>query len=401
MAFVATASWGALVHRARGGNGGVRPEFWGQERRETVLTDLRTDGGRAALPTLRTRRGHGRDAHDFGYGVLHSLRSNSSTHSTAWTGQSRRTQRGDLVRVRYRVRPLHGGAAADDREATTAAGTAEPATDTLQGEMRLAIGEGTVLQRVEQALLDRVPGERFTVECPPGEAFGTYYDSLVVEVSREDVPADVSVGSSVYFGNGIPGKVVKMHGSNVTIDANHPLAGRAVVFELEFLEYASYTVPPLPPDSMLEEATFAGGDFTKLARAFRNVPGIVSLHWGYTQGHAERPIYETVCAEQTGHALAVHMVFDPQVIRYEELLQRYWTCLGEAAFTLNESGEEVGTAYRSGIYYHSEQQREAAQESRRQRAAVEPKRPVVTELRPAATFWLAEGYVAQALEGAE
>ena len=401
MAFVAATYWGALVRRARGGNGGVRQELWGQKRPETALTSLRTDGGRGALPTLCTRRGRGRDARGFGYSALHSLRSNSSTHSTTWTGQSRRTQSGDLVRVRYRVRPLHGRAAADDSGAAAAAGTAAPATDTVQGEMRLAIGEGTVLQRVEQALLDRVPGERFTVECPPGEAFGTYYDSLVVEVSREDVPADVRVGSSVYFGNGIPGRVVKVHDSNVTIDANHPLAGRAVVFELEFLEYASYTVPPLPPDSTLEEATFAGGAFAKLARAFRDVPGIVSLHWGYTQGHAERPIYETVCAEQTGHALAVHVVFDPQVIRYEELLQRYWTCLGEAAFTLNESGEEVGTPYRSGIYYHSEQQREAAQESRRRRAAVEPKRPVVTELRPAATFWLAEDYVAQALEEVE
>jgi peptide-methionine (S)-S-oxide reductase len=143
-----------------------------------------------------------------------------------------------------------------------------------------------------------------------------------------------------------------------------------------------------------QRATFAAGCFWGVEIEFRNVPGVVDTAVGYEGGTVANPSYEDVCSKRTGHAEVVEVDFDPEQVSYEELLETFWGLHDPTQ--LNRQGPDVGSQYRSAIFFHSPEQEEKAVESRA-RAQESFDRPIVTEIVPAATFWRAEDYHQQYL----
>lgn len=144
-------------------------------------------------------------------------------------------------------------------------------------------------------------------------------------------------------------------------------------------------------------ATFAAGCFWGVEDAFRQVEGVRSTTVGYTGGTTESPSYQQVCTGRTGHAEAVEVQFDPAKVSYMQLLGVFWK--SHDPTTMNRQGPDVGTQYRSAIFYHDADQ-EA--EARASKAELEKehafKRPIVTEIKPAGAFYRAEDYHQQYFE---
>lgn len=138
-----------------------------------------------------------------------------------------------------------------------------------------------------------------------------------------------------------------------------------------------------------EYAVLAGGCFWCLEAVYEQVPGVSSVISGYTGGVTGRPTYEEVSSGATGHAEAVAIAFDPAAVSYDDLLGYFWKIHDPT--TKNRQGADVGTQYRSAIYYVGEAQRRAAEASIAREAARWPS-PIVTELKPAGDFWVAEDY---------
>ena len=141
----------------------------------------------------------------------------------------------------------------------------------------------------------------------------------------------------------------------------------------------------------MEKATFAAGCFWGVEDSFSTVPGVVATRVGYTGGHTDHPTYQDVCSGMTGHAEAVEVTFDPDVISYVWLLDIFWQ--NHDPTQLNRQGPDHGTQYRSAIFYHSVDQRLAAEASlERLDRSGRLVRRIVTEIVPASTFWEAEQY---------
>ena len=147
----------------------------------------------------------------------------------------------------------------------------------------------------------------------------------------------------------------------------------------------------------LELATFAAGCFWGVEETFRQIPGVRSTTVGYTGGQLENPTYKDVCTDRTGHAEAVQVEFDPAKVSYRRLLKVFWE--NHDPTTVNSQGPDFGTQYRSAVFYHSPEQKAAAEAMKRELAAGgKYHRPIVTEIVPAATFWKAEEYHQQYLQ---
>lgn len=142
---------------------------------------------------------------------------------------------------------------------------------------------------------------------------------------------------------------------------------------------------------MIEKATFAAGCFWGVEDAFMSLPGVLATRVGYTGGRTENPTYQDVCRHGTGHAEAVEVSFDPQLISYEKLLAVFWECHDPTQ--LNRQGPDIGDQYRSAVFTHSPEQRQIAEESldKLDRSG-RLRRRIVTEIVPATTFWEAEAY---------
>jgi peptide-methionine (S)-S-oxide reductase len=142
---------------------------------------------------------------------------------------------------------------------------------------------------------------------------------------------------------------------------------------------------------MMERATFAGGCFWGVEEAFRTLDGVIETAVGYMGGTTENPTYKVVCSGVTGHAEVVDIKFDPDVISYLQLVEFFWEQHNPTS--LNFQGVDVGTQYRSAIFYHSDDQRQQAEESKRTlNVSGKYAIPVVTEITPAGPFWRAEEY---------
>jgi peptide-methionine (S)-S-oxide reductase len=139
----------------------------------------------------------------------------------------------------------------------------------------------------------------------------------------------------------------------------------------------------------IEFATFAAGCFWGVEDFFRSIPGVSDVVSGYTGGTTQAPTYEQVCSGRTGHAEAVLVGFDPAKVSYEHLLEEFWR--HHDPTTPNRQGPDVGTQYRSAVFFHSPDQERAARASLAEFQA-RFKRPIVTEVVAASTFWPAEAY---------
>jgi peptide-methionine (S)-S-oxide reductase len=147
----------------------------------------------------------------------------------------------------------------------------------------------------------------------------------------------------------------------------------------------------------MEKATFGAGCFWGVEAAFRQIKGVISTAVGYSGGSYEDPTYRDVCTGRTGHAEVVQVVYDPARVSYEDLLRVFWE--NHNPTTLNRQGPDVGTQYRSAIFYHNPEQEAAALASK---ASLESsgryRNRIVTEVTPASDFYPAEDYHQQYLE---
>jgi len=147
----------------------------------------------------------------------------------------------------------------------------------------------------------------------------------------------------------------------------------------------------------MENATFAAGCFWGIEAEFRKVKGVVSTTVGYTGGHTKHPSYQDVCSHTSGHAEAVLVEYDPPRISYDDLLNVFWEIHDPTQ--LNRQGPDSGTQYRSAIFFHTPEQQAAATASKeRLQKSGRYKKPIVTEITPAAEFWRAEEYHQQYVE---
>jgi peptide-methionine (S)-S-oxide reductase len=144
-------------------------------------------------------------------------------------------------------------------------------------------------------------------------------------------------------------------------------------------------------------ATFAAGCFWGVEAEFRKIPGVTATQVGYTGGHTPEPTYEQVCSDRTGHAEAVRVTYDPEQVRYDELLDAFWRMHDPT--TANRQGPDVGSQYRSAIFYHDPEQEQTARASKRQlEQANRFRRPISTEITEAGLWWPAEDYHQRYLE---
>jgi peptide-methionine (S)-S-oxide reductase len=146
---------------------------------------------------------------------------------------------------------------------------------------------------------------------------------------------------------------------------------------------------------MTEKATFAAGCFWGVEAAFRQVPGVRRTTVGYTGGTVPNATYEQVCSGTTGHAEAVEVEFDPSEVRYEQLLDTFWHAHDPTQ--RNRQGWDIGTQYRSAVFFHSPEQEAAAKSSRDEFQKTLTK-PIATEITPASDFYDAEEYHQRYLE---
>ncbi len=147
----------------------------------------------------------------------------------------------------------------------------------------------------------------------------------------------------------------------------------------------------------MEKATFGAGCFWGVEAAFRRVPGVIATAVGYMGGKMKNPAYEDVCTDETGHAEVVEVNYDSARASYEDLLQVFWT--NHDPTTSNRQGPDIGRQYRSAIFYHTPEQQAAALASKEKlQSTGRYRRPIVTEITPAAEFYRAEEYHQQYLE---
>lgn len=147
----------------------------------------------------------------------------------------------------------------------------------------------------------------------------------------------------------------------------------------------------------MEKAIFGAGCFWGVEATFRDVPGVLDVVSGYCGGHMENPSYEDVCTGRTGHAEVVEVTFDPDRVSYQKLLDTFWKCHNPT--TLNRQGPDIGTQYRSVIFYNSPEQQKAAESAKESLNNLGAFRsPIVTEVTAACRFYPAEEYHQRYLE---
>ena len=140
----------------------------------------------------------------------------------------------------------------------------------------------------------------------------------------------------------------------------------------------------------MNKAIFAAGCFWHIQEIYDSLKGVIKTSVGYTGGNTIDPTYEEVCGGETKHSEAIEVLFDEKIISYEDLLNQFWTIHDPT--TLNRQGPDIGTQYRSAIYYINHSQKIVAEESKAKMNAGKFKGEVITEITQASTFYFAEEY---------
>ena len=148
---------------------------------------------------------------------------------------------------------------------------------------------------------------------------------------------------------------------------------------------------------MIEKATFGAGCFWGVEAAFQKIKGVVSTRVGYSGGSSKNPTYKDVCSGRSGHAEVVQVEYDPSKTSYEELLDVFWSVHDPTQ--LNRQGPDVGTQYRSAIFFYNAEQEAAAKAAKAHlEKSGRHRKPIVTEIIPASEFYVAEEYHQQYFE---
>ncbi len=157
-----------------------------------------------------------------------------------------------------------------------------------------------------------------------------------------------------------------------------------------FVSVEGYGIQPVSGATKLEKSTFAGGCFWCMEPAFDHLDGVVSVTAGYTGGTMQDPTYEEVSSGSTGHAESIEVVYDPSKISYTRLLDVFWHNIDPTV--ANRQFCDVGGQYRSAIFFHNDEQRRLAEESRKALLGSGKFKTIYTEITPAAQFYRAEEY---------
>mmetsp|Transcript_20907 Transcript_20907/g.31856 ORF Transcript_20907/g.31856 Transcript_20907/m.31856 type:complete len:393 (-) Transcript_20907:272-1450(-) len=238
----------------------------------------------------------------------------------------------------------------------------EPLFDT-EGTVQFILGGGGHLPGLHAAVLGKAAGEELT-ECTLDAGYGSINPDNIIKVPQSNAPegTKMKVGMELFLQNGMKVRVTEVDDESetptFTIDANPPLAGSAYSAKIKVVAVDSV--------ENFETATFALGCFWGGELAYMREPGVVGTKVGYTQGEksAVNPTYQEVCSGSTGHTEAIQVVFDPAVVSYKRLCQLAVDRLSAngSIYLKNQVGNDRGTQYRHGIYYHDEEQRVIAKE---------------------------------------
>jgi peptide-methionine (S)-S-oxide reductase len=164
-----------------------------------------------------------------------------------------------------------------------------------------------------------------------------------------------------------------------------------ILFALTMTTLAATAQNEKAPAKKLEIATLGSGCFWCTEAVFLQLKGVQKVESGYMGGKAKNPTYQEVCSGLTGHAEVIQVTFEPAVISFEEVLEVFWNTHDPT--TLNRQGADVGTQYRSVVFFHTPQQKETAEAYKKQLSAAGTfKDPIVTEISPASEFYVAEDY---------
>lgn len=231
--------------------------------------------------------------------------------------------------------------------------------------LSFTIGSGDVIRGFDDAIRGLEPGQSRRATIEADRAYGQRSEDYVFSVGRSAYPSGLPLekGARIPLTNGMSATVVDINDDQITLDANHHLAGKTLTFDMEFVAYAEPVLGP--PADGLQRAVFGLGCFWGAELAYQRVEGVISTKVGYSHGETENPNYRQVCSGNTGHAEVVAVDFDPSIVSYEQLLDLFWERLGKSALTLNQVGNDVGTQYRSGIYYMSEEHKTLAEASKK------------------------------------
>lgn len=270
-----------------------------------------------------------------------------------------------------------------------------------EGTVSFVLDGGNYLPGLHSLLSNMSPGETQTgVVMDAG--WGDKRDDLVAKVaiaSSGISKSDLKVGMDLFLANGMNCRVIELDDENFTIDANPPLAGATYTADVTLDSYepgpsqAQFGYHSENIDSgKFDVLTIALGCFWGGELAFQRVSGVVGTACGYTQGQKDKPSYKEVCSGTTGHTEAIQVLFDPSVVSYEELVVIGVERLGDSKFLLNQAGNDKGTQYRHGVYYHNGKQKEIAMKVIQRYGE-----KCVTECKEATQFFKAEDYHQQYL----
>lgn len=248
--------------------------------------------------------------------------------------------------------------------------------------LEFQIGSGKVIKGFDKAVTGLAVGESRKLRLDPEDGYGQREDEAVITVPADRAPPGLKEGDRVSLSNGLQAIVAKIGEEGVTIDLNPELAGKHLTFDVELLS--------LCPGSRLRSVVFGAGCFWGPQLMFERVVGVLSTEVGYSQGTVKEPTYEQVCSGATGHTEVVKVVYDPEVVSFESLLDTFWA--KHDPTSKDRQGSDSGTQYRAGIYTTTDEQEETARRYVEAKKAAMPGVKIWTELEPLKEYYAAEPY---------
>jgi len=273
-------------------------------------------------------------------------------------------------------------------------------------DIRFVVNGGNYLPAIH-TLISTLKVGQSTTDISMDAGWGSKRPELIATIPKEtegDGPDynAIQVGNELYLSDGSKCRVTHVTDNDFTIDANPPLAGALYKGSITLVsvetkpskEKYRYVPEGVPNDGPYEVMTIALGCFWGGELEYMRMPGVVGTAVGYTQGATKPnpPTYEEVCSGTTGHTEAIQLIYDPQTVSYESLVKSGIERLGESRNLLNQAGNDRGTQYRHGVYYHNDAQKKAAMD-----IIASYGDACVTECLPAEIFYNAEVYHQQYL----
>lgn len=303
--------------------------------------------------------------------ILAPLLSVKKSHTCA---ASATVDTGDFVEVHYEGRTDEGEVFDNSRERD------EP--------LSFIVGSGRVVKGFDDAVMGLSVGGKRVHRVEPKDGYGEWTEDMTAKIPKDKAPEGLNLGSVVQLTNGMQAVVIAMDDETITLDANMPLAGKAMNFDVELMH--------LVKKEDFQRATFGAGCFWSVELAFQRVFGVLLTQAGYSQGNDPNVTYEQVCSGTTGHNEVVQVTYDPAQVSYRELLQAFYD--KHDPTTLNRQGSDSGPQYRSGIYYHTLEQKEEALAFTEELNKAKYNGTIVTEIQELKNYTAAEEYHQSYLE---